>query len=315
MKSTLLLLLLLFIHSGNAWSQVNTDLKVENLKGKVKYISSDIYDVTDRTGKEEKIWVFSGNEMFNRSGNFVYDAYRNAKTYFDDSTSYTYDSLQNLLIEEVYEEHGLLEKRTVSTYNVKGQTLTETVLEYDIDDDSGEITDTFIHTDRYSYNDCDLVDEMWRSSLQAEGNMSPYRLYIKNIYEDSGRIRYQYEYRSSEQPAVADTYFTRKSLQGKIIESRNSQTHYLTTYDSDGHQIKMTNLALDGSKTISTVLYTYDKWGNCTSTTTYDADGKIAGDTITSEYLKVDRKGNWREVKSYRNGKYCYYCKRKIKYF
>jgi hypothetical protein len=285
------------------------------LKRCCKICSSEIYDVTDSIGKEQNIWVYSEIQLFNKSGNLILDKDVQAKVYFNDSTHYTYDSLQNLLTEEVFEEHNVLEKRIVSTYNSRGQMLTETELEYDIDDDSGLITDTFMDFDRYSYNDLNLIDEIWRSSLQPDGTISPYRLYIKNTYEDSGRIRYQYEYRSSEHPAIADTSYTQKNKQGKIVKSYNSQTSSLDYYDSLGRIVKVNNLMPGTNSILNHVVFTYDKWGNQISNTNYDNSGKIIGLKLTSTFYDIDKNGNWRKVKGYQDGKLTYYCKRKIEYY
>ncbi|KAA5536799.1 hypothetical protein F0919_03775 [Taibaiella lutea] len=311
----LVLLFLSITNAVNAQTKVKSDLDYRDLKGPVKKIRSHIYDISDSTGKQEKVWVYSETELFNKAGNYIYDKDVQAKTYFNDSTHYTYDSLQNLVVEEVFEEHNVLEKRVVSTYNQNRQTLTEMQLEYDVDDDSGQITDTFIHTDRYTYNDLNLTDEIWRSALQSDGTIGPYRLYIKNVYEDSGRICYQYEYRSSENPAVADTSYTRKNNAGQVVKSYNSQTSFLDFYDSLGRIIKLSSLMLRTDSVYNHIVFTYDKWGNKNSTTTYDNSGKIIGAMSTSTFYDIDRRGNWRKVKGYRGGKLTYYCERKIEYY
>lgn len=311
--AALVLLFLSIVNTVNAQTKVKSDLDYKHLRGKVKEVISHIYYVTDSTGKQEMNWVYSETESFNKEGNLIFEKTVNAKTYFNDSTHYTYDSLQNVLTEAVFEEHNVLEKRLVRTYNNNGKILTERDLRYDIDEDSGKVTDSFGHIDHYTYNDLNLVDEVRRAYFESDGVAGTYRLYVKNHYEDSGRVRYQYEYRRSE-PDKADTSYLRTNRQGNAEESYNSQTHYRYVYDSLSQMVQSVNLHLKSDKVIVTTVFTYDEQGNKTATNDYDSTGKITGPLHTSTFYDVDRRGNWRKVKGYRDGKFTYYCIRKIKY-
>jgi hypothetical protein len=313
--AALVLLFLSIVNTLNAQTNVKSDVDYKQLKGKVKEVISHIYYVTDSTGKQEMTWVYAETESFNKEGNLIFEKTVNAKTYFNDSTHYTYDSLQNVLTETVFGEHNVLEKRYVRTYDTNSKILTETELHYDIDEDSGKVTDSFGHVDRYTYNGLNLVAEIRRSSLESDRTISPYRLYIKNVYEDSGRIRYQYEYRSAKQPAIADTSYMQKNRQGKIVKGYNAQTSSLYYYDSLNQLIKVNSLMLQADSVYYHVIFTYDKRGNKNSTTTYDNAGKVTGAKLTSTFYAIDRKGNWRKVKGYKDGKLTYYCTRKIKYY
>lgn len=299
--------------TGTAQTKMKTDREHQGLKDPVHRVSSHIYNVTDTGAKQQKIWVYSEEELFNRKGNLLSSKTHNANTDFNDSTLFAYDSLDNLSEEKSYDQFHLLSNQTNTVYGVNGNILSEREIEY-WKTDNGEIEDSMITIDTYSYNDLNLVSEIWRTDFMENGRFSQPRLYIRNIYEDSGRIRHQYEYRSREHPEIADSNYLKKNRDGKAIESYNSQTHYLYTYDSQGRFKITTHLMKSTGKTY-TNSWEYDKWGNRTVNKTVDNEGTATGDIITSTYYSIDRHGNWRKVKSYKNGKLVYYCQRNIRYY
>lgn len=316
MKVILFLGMLLFSYKiSSAQLKEKTDLEYEDIKGKAAYEYAKHFDV-DTLGRKQKKLVYSEITQYNKHGQYVYRKYIHAqpgKQHFDDSTAYTYDIYGNLIKEENYDEYNKLLKRITTEYASPGTMLKETELEY-FKDDSGRVEDSSITIDTYTYNKQHLITEIWRSELLDSVNFSQPHLYISNIYEDSGRVRNRYEYRSANKVNIPDTSYMKRNQNWQIVEEYNSQTHSWFTYNKDGKfntSIYLIKPSLLWSKTI----YEYDKWGNKISSRTVDSAGKVIGDVITSRYFNIDKKGNWREVDGYKNGTLVYYCWKDIKYY
>lgn len=319
MTKSVILFLLFFFCAQITIAQLNTstDLEVQELKGMISHVFSEIYDVVDTGRGAKQVWVYSKKEYFNREGNYTATKTKNATRDFDDSNHYVYDALKNLVLEKKYDENGVAEQSVETTYASNGNTLTVTTRKYEVDD-KGVLIDSMIDIETYIYNDENKMEEKWSSELKEDGTYSPSRLYTRYGYattDNKDSIRTQLEYRDSGNPTIATVIAEIKNREGKVIESRGTQTHFRNFYDEQGRCRRINNLQLQSDELISYIIFSYDKWGNRTGTATYDPTGKIIGDVFRSEYPKTDLENNWTVVKGFKNGKLIRYCKRKIVYY
>ena len=317
MKAVLFtLLILLCYHIAQAQPAKKTDWDYDDLKGRARLEVARRHTVLDTLGKVEMTLYFVSTTTYDTNGNRIYQKNVNEVPEYknmDDSTAYTYDRHGDLIREEEYDSYGRLNKRITTEYDSLRRSIKETELEYE-KDDSGVVLDSFITIDTYVYNQLNKIHEIYRVELVDSVHFSLPRLYVSNVYRDSGRVRYQYEYRDVHDPRRVDTSYLRMNAGGQDVEQWNKQTHSCYTYYDSGKFRTATYVGRPHERSTTTT-YQYDKWGNRTNERSLDCAGNQVGDAYATQYLDIDEHGNWRKTRAYRNGRFVYSCTRDMEYY
>ena len=283
--------------------QKQSDLREQNLQGKVKSVEEWEYgDVDIIAGKQvhidEETEVVSHHlSQFNRRGNLEEEKSFDSEGRMIGKSKYKYSEVGDLMEAAEYNEKGKCFGRNVYTYNSYRQFSTLTVFR----------SDGGIETGVYHYGPNKRLD----SIVWSGGGTDKKEVYR---YDEKQQLAEKQLFDKGKQ--VEKSEF-RYDGQGRIIEethtSPDGRRHTtLSAYDSEGRLQSVTQQGKDGGQE-SRTCWEYDRYGNMLVETWYNEEN-IRNVRSTCEYT-YDAQGNWTQQIWYDDGKPFSVTRRKITYY
>jgi hypothetical protein len=314
MKHIFPLFTCLLLFSCSEKKKVRNDWTDEDLKGKVKSLTSFTYKVIDKPGEVQKdSLMYTDITTFNNSG-FLVEELRKKNDTLLFQRVYKYDEHNNLLEDETNKD-GKLGYRVINKFDEKNNLIEKATFEMksNLSTDSLEKSDSHL---TYKYNsDGKVIDEIatendnpWFSKIRIEDNNG------KTISE---KIHYVFAWLKPKDKIQIAIY--KYDSQGNQIEKdffdADSVFYFKFTdkYDERGNNTE--NAAFRTGDTLEfRRVMTYDDKGNKTRDIDYNKDSVIKWDNRW-EYKKYDSIGNWVESVNYSkdNGKSI--TERKLEYY
>jgi len=268
----ILLSLLLFIGFSNETYSQKNDIEEMNLKGSVRSLKKQTYDVVVKKGeihkgkivieyesKQHFIFDTNGNKI--EEGSYKYEIDESINKY-----TYKYNDKGNKTEKKKYYPGGVLETKYIYKYNDNGNLIEE--------------------SDYFNEN---ILNNKYTYKYDDTGNL------IETNYSNPTGMKTKQTYKYDERENLIEKiYYTSFSVSSGY---KGYETKSIYKYDSIGNEIAKENY-MDGKFT-EKVTYKYDDIGNMTKENLYDSFGKTLGE---SQY-KYDVKGNKIEW-SYKNALY-----------
>ena len=283
--------------------QKQSDLREQNLQGKVKSVEEWEYgDVDIIAGKQvhidEETEVVSHHlSQFNRRGNLEEEKSFDSEGKMIGKSKYKYSEVGDLMESSEHNEKGKCCGRNVYTYNSYRQFSTLTVFR----------SDGGIETGVYHYGPNKRLD----SIVWSGGGTDKKEVYR---YDEKQQLSEKQLFDKGKQ--VEKTEF-RYDGQGRIIEETHTTSDgrrhtTLSAYDSQGRLQSVTQQGKDGGQE-SRTCWEYDSYGNILVETWYNEEN-IRNVRSTCEYT-YDAQGNWTQQIWYDDGKPFSVTRRKITYY
>ena len=302
-RIAILLPLFLWIVLPMQAQQKQSDLREQNLQGKVKSVEEWEYgDFEVIAGKG--VYIDEGTEVvshhlsqFNRRGNLEEEKTFDSEGRMIGKSKYKYSEVGDLMEAAEYNEKGKCFGRNVYTYNSYRQFATLTVFR----------SDGGIETGIYHYGPNRRLDSIvWSGGGTDKKEVYRYdekqQLAEKQLF-DRGKQKEKSEFRYDGQ--------------GRIIEETNTTADgkrhkTLSTYDNTGRLQSVTQQDENGRQE-SRTCWEYDQYGNILVETWYNEEN-IRNVRSTCEYT-YDAQGNWTQQIWFDDGKPFSVTRRKITYY
>jgi hypothetical protein len=274
-------------------------------------------------------------EKYDRKGNLI-----SLQTYDDGSleSTFTYEYKNNRIV-RIEENDGYDVQKKVYIYNLTGKLM----FKKEYENKKLDITTS------YKYNTQGLVSEEIYEQLNSEGFGSiPYKKTIYK-YNANGKLTYKgefnkagveldvrtFEYKNNgltytEKDKRDDTYVKQfqqtKDARGNILEKINytyegkQEKRTVQTYDANNNRLMYEEY--DGNNAlVRRTTETYNEYNDPKTYTVFYPDDssnpKVGSESVTKYWYKYDKKGNWTQRASLKDGEEYYedHVKRTIKYY
>jgi len=268
----ILLSFLLFIGFSNETYSQKNDIEEMNLKGKVKSLKKDSYEVIKKNGEihKGKIVIEYESKQY-----FIFDTKGNKI----EEGSYKYET-DGSIITYTYKYNDKGNKTEKKKYYIDGGLETKYIYKYD---DIGNLIE---ESDYFQEN---RINNKQTYKYNDKGNL------IETNYSNSTGMKTKQTYKyDNKENLIEEIYSTSFSVSSGY---EGYETKYIYKYDSKGNEIEK-EFYTDGRFEVKTT-YKYDDKGNITEDGMYDSFGKSLGE---NQY-KYDDKGNKIEW-NYKNSLY-----------
>jgi hypothetical protein len=274
--------------ANNGWARLN-------LKGRIKSITTNLYDTVRRYGEIQKGEMKRSElNIFNDNGKLIEETVLVGTLFDEYKTTYKYDDKGNEIETCNYDRDGSLIYKYLTKYDEKGNQVEMKGLG---PDSSREIKTVFLLKGSHLERKITLPKRVYK--YDDKGN----QIEVKNYDAfESLKDRHTYKYDGKGNQNEDDIYNSEGILETKLIYR----------YDGHGNKIEMNSFNSDGSRR-GKFTYKFDQEGNQIEEIEYKSDGLI--DRKKAYKYEYDKKLNWIKMTEFKNDLLASVSERVIEYF
>lgn len=286
-----LLIIALALLNFNAFGQKKTDWEELGLKGKVKILRENSYNVVEKDGiiQRDESHIDSLMYLFNKQGNMQEQKY-------DTPILYKYDDKGDVIERCFYDQEGSVDRKDIYKYDKKGN-----LIEIDTDNMEGGLHNKRI----YKYDNRGNMTYLY---YNFPSDFMTYR------YDDKGNMIEEREYLFSK---IRYKFVNKYDDKGNRIEryeySPEGRLKWKTSYRYDDNNNLIEERDYDPKKLIKTITYQYDEKSNVIGEKVYGSNGNLRY-KYTYQY-EYDERGNWLKEIWYKDEKPHRIREREIEYY